>query len=96
MSMKLITIDPTAIIGRACRDAAIKYRSLGWSPLALCPADHSAVGPKHIERCTSPGKTPWHKWKLLQDTPATETEIRQWWKRVIRNNVGCALGPVVD
>lgn len=81
-------------IGRESCDAALEYISLGWSALALCPPDHSGVGPKHSEHCTSPGKTPWHKWKHRQETAATEQEIRELWRRNPRSNVGVALGPV--
>jgi hypothetical protein len=80
--------------GRACRDAALRYLKLGWSPLSLCPPDHVGVGREHSKKCNHPGKVPWHLWKEFQDRRPTEEEIRDWWRRQPNANVGTALGPI--
>ena len=78
--------------GRECLAAALDYRRAGWSPLCLCPPDHTAVGKFH--RCDSPGKRPMHAWAELQVEPATEKQVRDWWGQWPSANVGIALGPV--
>lgn len=81
-------------------DAALHYETLGWSVLPLCPPDHVGVGKEH-RGCKSPGKRPFFPgrsgsgdWKANQTVRATPKEIREWWDRHPRLNVGVALGPV--
>jgi hypothetical protein len=78
--------------GRRCLEAALSYSQRGWSVLALCHPSHKGMGDWH--HCESPGKRPWPKWKEHQERPATDTEIRGWWKQIPASNVGIALGPV--
>jgi hypothetical protein len=45
----------------SCREAALEYLAMGWSPIPLCPHDHKTTGkeglPKgHADKCKSPGK----------------------------------------
>jgi hypothetical protein len=76
----------------AILEAALKYRKRGWSVAACCPPDHAGMGDWH--NCESPGKRPWHAWKDLKETPATEEQIKEWWRQQPRSNVGIFLGPV--
>jgi hypothetical protein len=80
--------------GRECFQAAIQYRALGWSVLAVCPPDHAGVGKTHGQKCGSPGKAPWGPWKEFQDRLPTESELQEKWKCNPTFNVGIALGPV--
>jgi len=82
-------------------DAALAYLGLGWSVLPLCPPDHVGVGKRH-RGCQSPGKRPFFpdrdagsgEWKEFQTRRATEGEVRRWWDKHPRLNVGAAMGPV--
>jgi hypothetical protein len=80
--------------GRECFQAAIRYREMGWSVLAVCPPDHAGVGKTHGQNCLSPGKAPWGPWKEFQDRLPTEKELRKKWEDNSTLNVGIALGPV--
>jgi hypothetical protein len=80
--------------GRECLEAALYYRELEWSALALCPPDHVGVGKTHGKNCTSPGKAPWGPWKEFQDQLATPDQLRQKWRDNPGLNVGMAYGPV--
>jgi hypothetical protein len=80
--------------GDECRWAAREYLRLGWSPSVCCPPDHAGVSEKHAETCDSPGKAPWHKWKHLQETRLTASEIDNLFQKNPRSNVGIFLGPV--
>jgi hypothetical protein len=80
--------------GRECLQAAIRYREMGWSVLAVCPPDHAGVGKTHGQNCLSPGKAPWGPWKEFQDRLPTETELQEKWNYNATFNVGIALGPV--
>jgi hypothetical protein len=80
--------------GAACLEAALAYRARGWSALAVCPTNHSAVGKTHARECKNPGKAPWGTWKQFQDRLPTEAELRQKWHDNPQLNVGMALGGV--
>ena len=80
--------------GKACLEAALKYNTLGWSSLCLCPADHVGVGRGHAKVCKSPGKVPIEPWKEFQDRRATVAELERLWRDYPNANVGLALGPV--
>jgi AAA domain/Bifunctional DNA primase/polymerase, N-terminal/Primase C terminal 1 (PriCT-1) len=84
-------------------DAALALLARGWSILALCPHDHVGVGRHHMKTCKSPGKRPWlptkaesaqGEWKEYQTGAACESDVREWWHRNPRCNLGVALGPV--
>lgn len=77
-----------------CLGAALDYLALGWSPIPLCPPDHSGVAGQHEDRCTSPGKAPLFPWQQYQERRATADELRLLWNRNKAANVGIALGPV--
>ncbi len=77
-----------------CLPAALRYQKLGLSVTVLCPPDHSGMGRSHIDRCKSPGKAPWHRWKDCQTRPMTRDEIRDLFRQHPDSNVGIALGPV--
>jgi hypothetical protein len=78
--------------GERCLKAALAYRKLDWSVLALCAPDHAGFGSWH--KCASPGKRPWHRWAQMQHKRPTEAQVRQWWAEHGNSNVGVALGPV--
>jgi len=80
--------------GALCLHEALRYRTLGWSVLSVCPPDHMGVGKSHAEHCSSPGKAPWGTWKEFQDRLPTEDELRRKWRDNPTLNVGVALGPV--
>lgn len=84
----------TATIANGRLTAAIQYRDYGWSVLALCPPDHSGMSAKHREKCESPGKAPWHKWKQFQAEHVGEDELHRWFEDHPASNIGIALGPV--
>lgn len=75
----------------ACLLAALDYLAREWQPIPLCCPDHGQCGGKHRDECKKPGKVPmmpsWQKKKL------TEAELRGWWKRMPKANVGCVMGP---
>ena len=77
-----------------CLAAALDYLARGWSVVPLCPPDHDNVGPAHEERCESPGKAPIVSWTDYQRRRATERELRVYWNRCPKANVGVILGKV--
>ncbi len=78
--------------GERCLEAALAYRQLGWSSLALCSPDHAGFDGWH--KCASPGKRPWHRWIDSQSKAASKWQIENWWRQHPNSNVGVALGPV--
>ena len=75
--------------------AALAYLARGWSVTVLCSPDHAGFGSWHTAKCfNSTGKVPWHKWKALQEKPASDAQIRQWFAEHPNSNVGICLGPV--
>ncbi len=61
-----------------CAAAALAYRRLGWSVIPLRPKE----------------KIPKLPWQEFQDRRAEEEEIRAWFRRWPRANVGVVTGPV--
>src|SRR5947199_3706509 len=49
-----------------CLLAALDFLARGWSPIALCPADHAGVDAAHERLCDAPGGTPLWSWKEYQ------------------------------
>jgi putative DNA primase/helicase len=78
--------------GEACRQAALAFQALGWSPTVCCPPDH--VGCRGHKDCTTPGKRPLHSWKDHQKPGVrfTVEEINQLFKDYPNANVGMVLG----
>ncbi len=62
----------------ACEAAALAYRRLGWSVIPLQPGE----------------KLPKLPWQAYQDRRADEEEIRSWFRRWPKINVGIVTGPV--
>ncbi len=58
--------------------AALYYRSLGWSVIPIKPKD----------------KKPAIKWEQYQTERASEEQIRAWWKKWPRANVGIVTGAI--
>lgn len=77
-----------------CYQAALKYLSVGWSPIPLCPHDHCKISAEHAAECASPGKAPMWPWKTYQERLPKESELKFYWKRKPGCNVGIAMGPV--
>jgi hypothetical protein len=73
-------------------NAALQYESMGWSVSVLCPPDHEGMGDWH--KCSTPGKSPVHKWKEHQERRPTPDEIRKRFADHPKANVGIFLGPV--
>lgn len=91
-------IEPTPVL-----DAALRYAGLGLSVFPCCQPQHVGSGLLHSRSCTSPGKRPYiptapeparGEWKEFQERRATADEVRAWYDRDPRLNVGCALGSV--
>ena len=61
-----------------CEVAALAYRRLGWSVIPLRPKE----------------KVPKIPWQEFQDRQADEDEIRAWFKRWPKANLGIVTGPV--
>jgi hypothetical protein len=61
-----------------CEAAALDYRRLGWSVIPLRPKE----------------KVPKLPWQEFQDRRADEEEIRAWFKRWPKANLGVVTGPV--
>lgn len=80
--------------GEECRQAAHRYRDMGWSPSVCCPPNHVGVGRKHAKECSNPGKVPWHRWKELQERPLSHDEIDALYRDNPQSNVGAFTGPV--
>ena len=82
--------------GRRCLAAALEYAKLGWSVIPLCNPWHISLRghANGKNACKSPGRSPIVPWKHLQHRPATEEEIREWWRRMPLSNVGVILGEV--
>ena len=90
---------PTTLKSNSCREAALEYLALGWSPIPLCPHDHKTTGkdglPKgHADECKSPGKAPLWEWKQFQEHRCEENNIKYRWNCVPEANVGVCMGPV--
>ena len=80
----------TSIFLRAAQD----YLKRGWSPVALCPADHAEVDAAHKRTCATPGCTPLWPWIEYQQRLPSERVLAIYWNRNRLANVGLALGPV--
>jgi hypothetical protein len=78
----------------ACLSAALDYVRRGWSPLALCPADHFNTEAGHCADCSTPGERPLWPWNEYQRRRPSEQALRIYWNRNPLSNVGIALGPV--
>src|SRR3989304_917433 len=76
--------------------AALWYARRGWHIFPVCWATPdgrcSAPGPRHGLTCQHAGKTPLIRWKAYQQRPPTETEVRSWWGRWPKANIGMATG----
>jgi hypothetical protein len=81
--------------GRGCLEAALRYLAPGWHVVADCPPDHVGVGRPHAKDCSHPGKAPLVHWKVLQERPPCERELRDWWHRWPNANVGVVLGKLL-
>ena len=77
-----------------CLLAALDFLARGWSPIALCPADHAGVDAAHERLCNAPGGTPLWSWKEYQQRLPSERELHVYWNRNPEANVGIVLGPV--
>lgn len=82
------------MIPTAIEDAALAYLDLGFCPLPLCPPDHAGCDKRHVDKCGSPGKSPWIKWKEFQERLPTADEVRGWFSQRPNSNVGLALGSI--
>lgn len=80
--------------GQACLGAALEYLSLALAVTCCCDPGHVGVGREHGKRCTSPGKSPIHPWKVFQSRLPTQAEVLQYWKNYPIGNVGTVLGQV--
>jgi hypothetical protein len=81
--------------GDACLEAALQvYLPLGLAVTCCCDPEHISVGKKHAKQCNTPGKSPMHTWKDLQERLPTPEEVRRWWQDFPLGNVGCVLGQV--
>ncbi|HEV3116195.1 MAG TPA: AAA family ATPase [Gemmataceae bacterium] len=74
--------------------AAQEYLKHGWSPVALCPADHAEVDAAHERTCVTPGCTPLWPWTEYQHRLPSERVLAIYWNRNRLANVGIALGAV--
>ena len=61
-------------------NAALYYASLGWSVIPIRPKD----------------KKPALKWEQYQTGRASEEQIRDWWKKWPRANVGVITGGISE
>jgi hypothetical protein len=87
--------DGRLAAGQACLHAALDiYLPLGLSVTCCCDPGHVGVGKKHARQCNTPGKSPVHTWKGLQERLPTPEEVRRWWHDFPVGNVGCVLGQV--
>jgi hypothetical protein len=77
-----------------CLRAAQDYLKRGWSPLALCPADHAGVDLAHQRTCATPGSTPLWPWTEYQHRLPSERVLTIYWNRNPQANIGIALGAV--
>jgi putative DNA primase/helicase len=85
--------------GAACLAAALDYLRMGLAVDSCCPPCHVGIAranPKHADRCSCPGKVPWHVWEHLQTDLPDERTVRDWWRRLPNANVGVALGGKPD
>ena len=79
--------------------AALEHLAAGRSVIPICspaPGGNGCLmsGSKHGADCTGPGKTPLMPWKRLQTELPTEDEVRSWFRRWPRMNIGMATGAV--
>ncbi len=75
-----------------CLTAALDYLHRGWSPLVLCPPDHSRTGDYHRSHCQKPGKCPMSEWKAYQTQQPKEKAVRLLFNRYPAANVGVVMG----
>lgn len=85
---------PSAHEATPCLQAALHYRSLGWSPILVCSPDHDGMSPEHCDRCNSPGKCPVGSWKPFQSRIADAAELEALWQRCPTGNVGLVTGRI--
>ena len=75
-----------------CLLAALDFLARGWSPIALCPADHAGVDAAHERLCNAPGGTPLWSWKEYQQRLPSERELHVYWKHSGKTGGGTSLG----
>jgi hypothetical protein len=85
---------PRVRVQSPCLEAALEYLSRGWSAIPLCPPDHDRVSLYHQQSCRNPGKCPLWPWKEYQTRLPREAELRLFWNRNPKSNVGVILGRV--
>lgn len=69
-------------------EAALRYLSIGWSPIPLAPFDDSGF-PQDRR-----GKQPLLKgWQRFSKKLPSEEQIKSWWRQWPNANVGIACGP---
>jgi len=72
---------------------ALKYAKMGLSVIPV----HSVRNGKcscGSPRCNAPGKHPRIKWRDQTKLAATESQIKEWWKRFPDSNVGIVTGKI--
>jgi len=81
--------EPTSDV----RDEALALRARGWSvvPLHTPLARGCSCG---RPECPSPGKHPRLPWERWRQQRATVDDVRRWWRRWPRANVGVVTGAV--
>ena len=67
--------------GNALLNAALHYRTCGWSVFPIKPKDK---------------KHPLIKWKPLQERLSTDDEVKQWWGKWPDANIGLVTGAISD
>lgn len=78
---------------RSPLEAALWYARHGWSVVPLHRAADGACSCRRPD-CPAIGKHPRIAWQGRTTTPAHETEVRAWWERWPRANVGVVTGLV--
>lgn len=73
---------------------ALKYASWGWSVIPLHWIQNGQCTCKNGIKCISPGKHPRVGWAEYQKRRATDKEIREWWKKWPKANIGIVTGAI--
>lgn len=81
----------TATAPPALLDHALAYLARGWPIFPICRPHGEGRCEQH-GRCANAGKRPLVRWEAYQSRIPAESEVRSWWRKWPRANIGMATG----
>jgi hypothetical protein len=73
---------------------ALEYKKRGWNIIPLFEVDGQQCSCPAGAKCTSAGKHPRIRWVDYQTKEITEDQVRAWWARWPKANIGLITGAI--